>query len=393
MYSQPMLLELSNDRDILDSLTISAKKRIRSDSRKILLYIGNSRPRGRMDYGLRLIEELENSGNTVSGLIIENDDPLNINPMIQTMKRFFLPAELSGRQSEIKKNFTNSSSLMIIESFIERIKTEKYDAGVVFYGNWVPPQIYTIPENGFINFHPGPLPYLKGMEPDTFAVLEGWKKIWGTVHKVDEHFDTGMIVKRTRKIRIKSYSTPVSILHALTLEGVKTVSKACAVLHKNDIRRKPIRNAEGTKATIEKAFFESFIDWAADSNGMIERRLRAFCGQDIGIRLKCKVMEKLYFVYNLETIKGKFPGNPGEVIGFYMKKGKYLYQPVIRTVNGAVVVLLGQKIESEELKRPENRYYPEWQIPPRKTKRCTDNATIRYSIRQYNDIIRQVMII
>jgi len=389
MDSTPLLLKLLKDDTFLSELIAGDRKTNRKKNGKILLYIGNSRPRGRIDYGLRLIDELEHSGNCVAGLIIEPDDPLNINPQIQAMKRFFLPAELSARQSVIKKNFTDPEALKKIQMFLDDISSSEYDTGVVFYGNWVPPQLFKIPRNGFINFHPGPLPFLKGMEPDTFAVLEGWKKIWGTVHKVDEHFDTGLIIAMTKKVKIKNYSTPVSILHSLTLEGIKTISKACSMIHNRKKKCVFLKNNPGSSATIEKAFDESFINWERDSNEMLDRRLRAFCGQDIGIRLKASIFNDTYFVYNLESFYARLEGNPGEVIGFYLKNGKYLYQPIIKTVEGAAVILLGEKVNMTELKRPENKYYPEWQIPPRKSRRIADIKTLKYSINMYRDIIRK----
>ncbi|MBP7901710.1 MAG: hypothetical protein KA015_02715 [Spirochaetes bacterium] len=389
MDSTPLLLKLLKNSEFLSELIVPGRKISRKKIGNVLLYIGSSRPRGRIDYGLRLIEELENSGNRVAGLIIEPDDPLNINPQIQAMKRFFLPAELSARQSIIKKNFNDPEALKNIQLFLNDVSSIKYDTGVVFYGNWVPPQLFKIPTNGFINFHPGPLPFLKGMEPDTFAVLEGWKKIWGTVHKVDEHFDTGLIITTTKKVKIKNYSTPVSILHSLTIAGIKAVSKACFLIHHPGRKCIFLKNNSGSSATIEKAFDESFIKWDSDSNEMLDRRLRAFCGQDIGIRLKASVLSDTYFIYNLETFYGKFEGIPGEVIGFYLKNGKYLYQPIIKTAEGAAVILLGEKVNINQLKRPENKYYPEWQIPPRKSKRSADLKTLRYSIRKYNDVIRK----
>ena len=388
MDSTPLLLKLLKNDEFLPELISESRNRNLKKNGRILLYIGNSRPRGRIDYGLRLIDELEHSGNSITGLIIEPEDPLNINPQIQAMKRFFLPAELSARQSVIKKNFDDPEASKKIQIFLDDISSAVYDTGVVFYGNWVPPQLFKIPRNGFINFHPGPLPFLKGMEPDTFAILEGWKKIWGTVHKVDEHFDTGLIIAMTKKVKIKNYSTPVSILHSLTLEGIKTIVKACSMIH--DSRKKCVflKNNTGSSATIEKAFDESFINWQKDSNEMLDRRLRAFCGQDIGIRLKAPVFNDTYFVYNLESFNAKLEGNPGELIGFYLKNGKYLYQPIIKTVEGAAVILLGEKVNMSELKRPENKHYPEWQIPPRKPKRIADLKTLKYSIRKYNEVIR-----
>jgi len=66
-----------------------------------------------------------------------------------------------------------------------------------------------------------------------------------------------------------------------------------------------------------------------------------------------------------------------------------LYQPIIKTVEGAAVILLGEKVNMTELKRPENKYYPEWQIPPRKSRRIADIKTLKYSINMYRDIIRK----
>jgi len=121
MDSTPLLLKLLKDDTFLSELIAGDRKTNLKKNGKILLYIGNSRPRGRIDYGLRLIDELEHSGNCVTGLIIEPDDPLNINPQIQAMKRFFLPAELSARQSVIKKNFTDPEALKKIQMFLDDI--------------------------------------------------------------------------------------------------------------------------------------------------------------------------------------------------------------------------------------------------------------------------------
>ncbi|HPY04091.1 MAG TPA: hypothetical protein PK419_10675, partial [Spirochaetota bacterium] len=148
MDSTPLLLKLLKDDKFLPELIAADRKTNRKKNGKILLYIGNSRPRGRIDYGLRLIDELEHSGNSVTGLIIEPDDPLNINPQIQAMKRFFLPSELSARQSVIKKNFTDPEASKKIQIFLDDISSAEYDTGVVFYGNWVPPQLFKIPRNG-----------------------------------------------------------------------------------------------------------------------------------------------------------------------------------------------------------------------------------------------------
>lgn len=74
---------------------------------------------------------------------------------------------------------------------------KKYDAALVMmltYPFKISKEIYSLPLNGFFNFHPGPLPEYRGPDPVFQQVLRREAFAGVTVHRVDEGMDTGPVV-------------------------------------------------------------------------------------------------------------------------------------------------------------------------------------------------------
>ncbi|MDA3900293.1 MAG: formyltransferase family protein [Spirochaetes bacterium] len=350
---------------------------------RIIVYAGLDRPRGRVDYGLQLIERLDAYKHHVTGIIIENNDPMAIYPEVTYKQQIIYPQFMCDKIAEVKKNISSSSYAAQYEDLQEQIRNLKPDLGVVFLGRWVPPEIFNIPRLGFINYHPGPLPYLRGMEPDTFAILEGWNSIWGTVHKINEGFDTGDILFTTPKIEINEYATPVSVLHDLTQAGIELIHETVHAISKDkDIPRQQLEGS-GSMATFKMAMANSYIEWEHDSNQILNRKLRAFCGQDIGVRLKLRLGDDCYTVLDLELYEGSFPGKSGDLLGYYAGRGRFLLQPIYRTIDGVAILLTGKKIDNPGT-APESRYLQEWIIPPRKRENSTNLKNILKSIALFN---------
>jgi len=60
------------------------------------------------------------------------------------------------------------------------------------------PPLIRLPRLGCLNFHPAPLPDMRGIGGYNVAILEGWRE-WGvSSHQVDEEFDTGDLVRVDR---------------------------------------------------------------------------------------------------------------------------------------------------------------------------------------------------
>lgn len=81
-----------------------------------------------------------------------------------------------------------------IYEYWNRIKIfpEDYDLGISFlYRHKIPADQLN---KTWINFHPAPLPDYKGRNVAYHAILNGVKEWGGTLHYIDENFDTGPII-------------------------------------------------------------------------------------------------------------------------------------------------------------------------------------------------------
>lgn len=78
---------------------------------------------------------------------------------------------------------------------------KKYDAAlglIVTFPYKLPASVYMLPEKGFFNFHPGPLPAYQGPDPMFQQIKNREEYAGGTIHKVDDDFDTGQLILSER---------------------------------------------------------------------------------------------------------------------------------------------------------------------------------------------------
>lgn len=347
---------------------------------RLLLYIGRFREPRHPDVGLELLRKLKASRHTITGFIAVANDPLFAEatslgiPVFPLLHELDLPAAAVKRLLHEDRPFQRK-----LAGWLGRLAAVKPEIGVVFGGGWIPPGLSHLPPRGFINYHLGPLPELRGFESDTFAVLEGRAKIWGTVHAVSDGYDEGPIILRGAQVRLQRYTTPVVVLHALFDRGVHAIVKALDMLSSN---RAPLRaqdHRRATDATRARARRESVIRWGSDDAGLLQRRLLAFCGQNFPIRLKADLEGNRYCVRDLEVYRGQFPGRPGDLIGRYRGKGPWEGRPIVRTIDGAVVLEPGTRITPgmESPEEPLHRL-----IPPRRRRRGTTLRGLRASLEQ-----------
>ena len=322
----------------------TAAKR-RKKSLRVVAYLGMDRPCRRTDYGEILVRRIIESRHELAGLILHPSDNLADLARKCSIPYISTPLEFMQPAAGIKKALAESAQLQdFYPRWLEHIRAFNADIGVSVWSYWLPAELFSMPPMGFVNYHPAPLPFMRGMEPDTFAILEGRKEVWGTVHKVNHAFDCGEIVAWTKHIPVHHYDTPVSVLENLTREGVTTIIHVLNSFADGRVSLIPQSPDEGSRTTREMARRESFIDWERDTVEILDRRLRAFCGQDIGIRLKGSFGGQIHDVVDLEGYRGKFPGRPGEMIGSYRGRGAFHGMPVIRVADGAAVVRFGKAI-------------------------------------------------
>lgn len=77
----------------------------------------------------------------------------------------------------------------------QAIKTYEINLGLMMtFPYKLPAAVYEMPEKGFYNVHPGPLPQYRGADPVFHQLVNREKHAAVTVHKLDEGFDTGELV-------------------------------------------------------------------------------------------------------------------------------------------------------------------------------------------------------
>jgi methionyl-tRNA formyltransferase len=175
-------------------------------------------------------------------------------------------------------------------------------------------EILDLPPRGTLNCHAGALPFYRGRNPLTWAIINGETEFGITVHWVDLGIDTGDIVRQI-KVPIRADDDYATLLVKAEELCADTLLKAIADVHDEKDQRivqstiDPVgmyccRRREGDEE----------IDWASDS-AEIERFIRALVPPGPGARTRWKGQP--YAVLAAQEISGARPyvGVPGEVVG------------------------------------------------------------------------------
>lgn len=126
---------------------------------------------------------------------------------------------------------------------------------------------------GCLNFHPAPLPDMRGMGGFNVAILEGFSE-WGVSgHFVDEDFDTGDLV-RVDHFPIDPAATALSL--DIESQG-RLLTLFCGVIDVALAGGELPRTPQGPGRYVTRDEFEQMRKVPADENAeMLERRIRAF---------------------------------------------------------------------------------------------------------------------
>jgi methionyl-tRNA formyltransferase len=131
--------------------------------------------------------------------------------------------------------------------------------------------LVSLGRSGCLNFHPAPLPDLRGLGGYNIAILEAFDE-WGvSCHFVDEHFDTGDIVKVARFPLDHAHATAFS-LDLESQERLLTLFQdvMSAALLGEELPRAP----QGEGRYVTRAEFEALRRVRPGDD--VERKLRAF---------------------------------------------------------------------------------------------------------------------
>ena len=307
---------------------------------KICLFIGSHRPAsGRRDSGEDLIRALLHQDLNLSAVYVRPDDPLRKkrykNCTIQSIPKLMRQPRKQILQSFQEKEFFDDWT-----PWLDAFLSEKYSLGLVYFGSWIPPELFRAPDLGFINFHPGPLPALRGFEAETWAILTDMRCFYGTVHKVSMEYDEGEIIWRTPLIRIRSKETPELLLQRTCYAGINHIQDLVRRLHAGDMISYPQKITDGISASVKLVSSRARVNWSEDSLAVLDRKNRAFNGQYISVPFTLEHNGEDRIIRDIYPLHGEQKGGLGEFLGIYQKRGEFEGREMFQALDGIMVTAL-----------------------------------------------------
>lgn len=172
--------------------------------------------------GLEICKYLMSLNEDIVGLAIHMPDKQKFTEDI--VKESSLPKERIFEASQLRNPV-----------YLKKIAGLKPDIGIAaFWGYILKRELIDIFPLGCINFHPGYLPYNRGLNPNVWPFIEG-TPAGVSLHYIDNGIDTGDIIAR-RKVEIESIDTAGTLYDKTLLEIVKLFKEVWPDIKKNKIK-------------------------------------------------------------------------------------------------------------------------------------------------------------
>lgn len=223
--------------------------------KKRVFYIGYP------DMGLVCLTKLLLSGVKIAGVLAPPESA-------ETYKLFMQFA--SGFNLNILK-FTDLKD----EKFLNEVRKLNADIGLVCsFNKLIPKELLSIPKDGFFNCHPSLLPDYRGANSYSHVIINNETQTGVTIHKMDEHFDTGNIILQ-HPVKLTGNETMGSLFNYLNLVCANTVFEFIEYYENGgDLSGTSQKNSDKIAFDISFDAHNNFIDWSKSAE-YIERFIRA----------------------------------------------------------------------------------------------------------------------
>lgn len=144
---------------------------------------------GTPEFAVTILDRIIQEGHEVVGVVTTPDKPAGRGQRmhLSDVKRYALEHDLFLMQPEKMKD----------ESFVQQLQALQADVFVVVAFRMLPKVVYAMPSKGTFNVHASLLPQYRGAAPIQWAVINGETETGVTTFLLDEHTDTGAIIRQT----------------------------------------------------------------------------------------------------------------------------------------------------------------------------------------------------
>lgn len=146
------------------------------------------------------------------------------------------------------------------EEFVSQLQSLHADVFVVVAFRMLPKEVYTIPPHGTFNVHASLLPQYRGAAPIQWAIVNGEKKTGVTTFFLDEHTDTGEIVRQTQ-VEIAPDDDGGSLHDKLMAAGAEIAVQTLRDIEQDKVRSFPQPVLENLKPAPKIFKEDMLIEW------------------------------------------------------------------------------------------------------------------------------------
>ena len=189
---------------------------------------------GTPDFAVASLNALVEANYNIVGVITAPDKPAGRGRKLNesAVKKYALSHGLEILQPVNLKN----------PEFLHKLESLKADLQVVVAFRMLPKQVWAMPKMGTFNLHASLLPNYRGAAPINWAIINGDTKTGVTTFFINEHIDTGAIIKQ--ESTDISESMTAGELHDILMKlGSKTVVETVEIIQKGNIN--PVKQKEG----------------------------------------------------------------------------------------------------------------------------------------------------
>ena len=144
---------------------------------------------GTPEFAVTILDHIIREGHDVAAVVTTPDKPAGRGQHLKCsdVKLYALEHNLPVLQPERMKD----------ENFVAQLQELHADVFVVVAFRMLPQVVYTIPPKGTFNVHASLLPQYRGAAPIQWAIINGEEKTGVTTFFLDEHTDTGAIIRQS----------------------------------------------------------------------------------------------------------------------------------------------------------------------------------------------------
>lgn len=215
-------------------------------------------------FAVTILDRIIQEGHEVVGVVTTPDKPAGRGQHIHfsDVKRYALEHNLFLMQPEKMKD----------EAFVAQLQSLNADVFVVVAFRMLPKVVYAMPPKGTFNVHASLLPQYRGAAPIQWAVINGETETGVTTFLLDEHTDTGAIIRQSA-VEITREDTAGTLHDKLMFAGADIAVETLRDLASGDFTPMP-QTGEAELKPAPKIFKEDMLIHWDDTAERIYNKIR-----------------------------------------------------------------------------------------------------------------------